>query len=96
MLGSYILELDKKILFLLRDKENQPEYNGVFVATQPQYYDALLQEIHASQMEVDIDGVVHSWLFISEDLEDFEQKIKIACELIKAGDLRIGKIRNSP
>lgn len=96
MMGAYVLEMENKILFYLRDKENQPEYNGVFVATQPQFYDTLLQEIHTSQMEVDIDGVAHSWLFISEDLDDFEQKVKIACELIKNGDVRIGKIRNAP
>ena len=91
MLGGYVLVLDNKILFYLRDRENHPEYNGVFVATQPKYYDALSQEIHASNMEVDIDGVAHSWLFISEDLDDFEKKLKTACDLLKAGDTRIGK-----
>ncbi len=96
MFGSYVLAKDMEILFLLRDQAKQPEYNGVFVATQPQFYDELLREIHASQMEVDIDGVAHSWLFISEDLDDFEQKIMKACELIKAGDTRIGKKFNAP
>ena len=91
MFGSYVLAKDMQILFLLRDQAKQPEYNGVFVATQPQYYDELLCEIHASNMEVDIDGVAHSWLFISEDLDDFEKKLKAACDLLKAGDTRIGK-----
>jgi hypothetical protein len=63
----------------------------VYLATQPQYFDSLEKEIHSSQMEFDLDGAEFTWLFISEDLPDFNDKVKKACELIKAGDLRIGK-----
>jgi hypothetical protein len=42
-------------------------------------------------MEFDLDGMENSWIFISEDLDDFEQKVKKACKMIKAGDERIGK-----
>ncbi len=76
---------------LLRERENQPEFNGVFVATQPQFFDALQNEIHTSNMIFDIDGAAHTWIFLSEDLEDFEDKIKKTCEMIKTGDERIGK-----
>lgn len=91
MLGCYALVLNGKLLMLLRERENQPEFNGVFVATQPEHYDALQSEIHSSNMQFDIDGAPHTWLFLSEDLDDFEEKISKACELIKAGDIRIGK-----
>ena len=91
MLGCYALVQGEKILMLLRERDNQPEYNGVFVATQPQFYDELQNEIHRSNCEVDIDGMPHTYLFISEDLDDFDQKVKKACELIKGGDERIGK-----
>ncbi len=91
MLGGYALFLEKKMLFFLRDKETQLEFNGVFVATQPEFFKDLQDEIHASKMEFDLDGSVDSWIFISEDLNDFEQKVKIACELVKKGDTRIGK-----
>lgn len=91
MLGGYALFVNKKNIMLLRERENHPEYNGIFVATQPEYFDALEAEIHASPMEFDIDGSEHCWIFISEDLEDFDAKVKIACELVKAGDERIGK-----
>ena len=76
---------------LLRDKETQIEFNGVFVATSPKYFEALQQEIHTSKMEFDLDGEENSWIFISEDLDDFEQKVKKASEMIKNGDERIGK-----
>ena len=91
MMGCYALIQNNKILLLLRERDNHPEYNGVFVATQPQYYDQLQNEIHASNMDANLDGAPHTYLFISEDLSDFDEKVRKACDLIKAGDERIGK-----
>lgn len=91
MLGCYGLFVNKKLLLLLRDRENQPEFNGIYIATQPEFFDVLQNEIHISQMNVDLDGAPHTWIFLSEDLADFDDKVKKACELIKAGDERIGK-----
>ena len=91
MIGCYGLFVNKKLLLLLRDRDNQPEFNGIFVATQPEFFDALQHEIHTSKMEFDLDGEAHSWIFLSEDLPDFNAKVKKACEMIKAGDVRIGK-----
>ena len=89
--GCYGLILNHKIVMLLREKESQPEFNGVFVATRPEYYDALGKELHSSNMKFDIDGNHHTWLFISEDLHDFDELIRKAAELVKGGDERIGK-----
>jgi hypothetical protein len=91
MLGCYALLQEKIILMLLRERENQPEFNGVFIATQPEYFEQLQAEIHQTNMDFDIDGAAHTWIFISEDLDDFDEKVKKACEMIKAGDRRIGK-----
>ena len=91
MLGGYALFHGGKILLLLRETESHPEFNGVFVATQPQYFEVLGKEIYASNMDVDIDGYPHTYLFLSEDLDEFDAVVKKACELIKAGDERIGK-----
>lgn len=91
MIGCYGLFVDSKLVLLLRDRDNQPEFNGVFVATQPAYFEQLQKEIHTSHMEFDIDGVPHSYIFISEDLPVFNELVTKACNLIKAGDARIGK-----
>ncbi len=91
MFGCYALYHQHKMIFFLRDKSLQPEFNGVFLATQPQFITALQNEIHHSKMQFDLDGSTDSWIFISEDLEDFERRVKAACELIKTGDERIGK-----
>lgn len=91
MLGGYALYANKKLLMLLRDSNIAPEYNGVFIATVPEFYQELQAEIHTSRMEFDLDGSKDSWIFISEDLDGFEAKVKKACGLIKGGDERIGK-----
>jgi hypothetical protein len=91
LFGCYALVKENEILMLLREKETQPEFNGVFVATIPEHFEALQKEIHTSKMEFDLDGADRSWIFISEDLAEFEGKVKKACGMIKAGDERIGK-----
>ena len=91
MLGGYALYVGKKMLLFLRDKDTQLEFNGVFVATHPEHFAALQKEIHTSKMDFDFDGSYNSWIFISEDLENFDAKVKKACEMIKNGDDRIGK-----
>lgn len=95
-LGCYGLMLGDKLVMLLRERENHPEFNGVFISTQPQYFDELTKELHSSNMEFDIDGHHHTWIFISEDLEDFDEIVKRAAELIKKGDERIGKKSRIP
>jgi hypothetical protein len=91
MFGYYGLFVNGKNVLLLRNVEKNPEFNGVFIGTSPPYFDALSSEIHTSHMEFDLDGSQHSWIFLSEDLDDFEEKVKLACEMIKNGDKRIGK-----
>lgn len=91
LMGAYGLYVNKRLMLFLRDVEQFPEFNGVFVATIPEFYEELQEEIHTSKMEFDLDGTYDSWIFISEDLPDFEEKVTRACTLIKNGDERIGK-----
>ena len=91
LFGCYALMKERRILMLLRERDQQPEFNGVFVATIPAFFEELQKEIHTSRMEFDVDGADNTWIFISEDLDDFELKVKKACEMVKNGDERIGK-----
>ncbi len=91
MLGGFALKIDQKMIMFLRNRNNHPEFNGVFIATHPAFFSELQKEIHTSRMEFDLDGSYDSWIFISEDLDDFDAKVKTACELVKNGDMRIGK-----
>ncbi len=54
-------------------------------------FDELSNELHSSNMDFDIDGAEYTWIFISEDLDDFKEKVKKAAEMVKIGDERIGK-----
>jgi len=90
MLSGYALIHDQKILMLLREASAQLEFNGIFIASAEEHLESVKQDIHSSKMKFDIDGS-DTWLFLSEDLDDFEEKVKKACSLIKAGDVRIGK-----
>ncbi len=90
MLGCYALVNNDKILMLLRENSDQIEYNGIFIAAQEEHLESLKAEIHSSKMQFDIDGS-DTWIFLSEDLDEFEEKVKKACVMIKSGDERIGK-----
>lgn len=93
LLGGYGLYLNNKLIIYLREQETlMPEFNGVYIATVPEFYEELQKEIHTSRMEFDFDGSKNSWIFISEDLPDFEHKVELACDLVKQGDERIGKV----
>ena len=92
VLGCYGLYLQDTLVLLLRDQETSPEYNGVFVGTMPEFYTELQQDLHKSFMDIDLDGSHNSWIFISEDLPDFEAKVQKACDMIKAADPRIGRL----
>jgi hypothetical protein len=91
MLGAYGVFLHNRMIMFLRDSESELEFNGVFIATQPEYFQQLQQEIHLSKMQFDLDGSIDSWIFISEDLDDFKEKVIKACEMVKNNDDRIGK-----
>jgi hypothetical protein len=52
MLGCYGLFLHDKLMMLLRERENNPEFNGVFVATQPEFFDHLSNKLHYSNMSL--------------------------------------------
>src|SRR5687768_14129828 len=91
MLGGHLLYAGGKLILFLRERDNQPEFNGVFIANKPEHFGALKKKIHDSKMEFDLDGTKDSWIFISEDLVDFEEKVKKACLMVKNGDERIGR-----
>ena len=90
-LGGYFIYVDERLILFLRDGESQPEFNGVFVATTPEYFQEMKHELHASKMTFDLDGSTDSWIFISEDLPNFEPIVSKACTLIKANDHRLGR-----
>lgn len=90
--GGYVLYEKDTVYFFLRNIEFNPEYNGVYVATTVEHFNYLQEHLHKSFMEVDLDGEDNTWIFLSEDLEDFETKVEQACNLLKNNSGLIGKV----
>lgn len=85
----------KLCLFLMRrDKplirrEKEDLQKGVYIATRGDHIESLKIDFPAAEFEILKEGKV--WVFVSEDLPEFEAYVVRACEMISAGDPRIGR-----
>jgi hypothetical protein len=92
MFGSFSLYRGEKILLVLREKEKDPEMNGVWVATKKEHHESLRMEL-PSLCAIPLLGKGETnWQLIPPDAEDFESSVIHLCELIKKDDKRIGTI----
>jgi hypothetical protein len=80
---------DGMILFILRRKED-PKDDGIWIATEYPHHESL-KEIFPSMRSIQVFGGKTSWQVLPESEEGFEQEAFAFCELIRAGDPRIGK-----
>lgn len=92
MFGATALYLDEKIVLILREKETHPDDNGVWLATSGEHHESLRAEL-PSMRDIRMFGPGPTgWQNIPSESEDFESEASSACELIRDGDPRIGKI----
>lgn len=96
MFGCYgIYSNGKLCLFLVhREKplvrrEKEPMQKGVYVATTTAHSPHLKAEFPKAEFE-QLKGE-KVWVFISDTLDNFEQYVVRACELISSNDERIGR-----
>jgi hypothetical protein len=84
-------------MLILRERPNEPELNGIWVATGKKYHESLENNIpELSAVSITNDERLGNWLFLKKHAEDFEGAgIKI-CELIRHGDKRIGRETKKP
>jgi hypothetical protein len=97
MFGFFALYVDDKIILVLRQRKDQPGKNGVWIGTYHQHIQSLKTDM-PSLRSIDAESdKVGEWQMIPVDADDFEYCVIKACELIKNGDHRIGRIqiRNS-
>lgn len=86
--GKLVLALIKREK-PLRRREKEPLQKGVYIATVVEYVDLLKVEFPSAEFETLKEGKV--WVFISETMPEFEEYVIRACEIINAGDKRIGR-----
>jgi len=96
MFGCFRLYIGKKIYLFLRNRNDQKELNGIWVAlASPEDYESLAKELPSINQEQRLHDVKKSnnkWLLLSVFDEKFESLVVKACELILNNDKRIGKI----
>lgn len=97
MFGMHYIYLGKKIMIILRSRNNEPELNGVWLATNKTHHQSLKKEIpELSPAFIAGDERESNWLFVHPDAEGFEEAAIKICELVSHGDLRVGNITSKP
>ena len=92
MFGCLAIYVKDKIVLILRDKPNQTADNGVWLATTEEHHQSLRQEFPNMRSIKVLGKKVTGWQVLPADAEDFEEAAQRACELVLAGDPRIGKV----
>jgi hypothetical protein len=93
MFGCHAVYVDEKIIFILRDKGNPREDDGVWVATTREHHEALRRDLPSLRsITVLAGGGVTGWQILPVDADDFEESVLQACDLVKRRDFRIGKV----
>ncbi len=92
MFGCLAVYVGEKIVLVLRDKRDETQDNGVWLATTPEHHESLRREFPNMRSIKVLGKPVTGWQILPTDAPDFEQSALRACELIVAGDPRIGKV----
>lgn len=92
LFGCLAVYVGDKIVLALRDKRDNTADNGVWLATTEEHHESLRREF-PNMRSIQVFGKpVTGWQVLPADAPDFEQSALRACELIVAGDPRIGKV----
>ena len=92
MFGCLAVYVEDKIVFLLRDKRDKTPDDGVWLATTQEHHESLRREFPNTRSIQVFGKPVTNWQVLPSDAKDFEEAALRACELIVAGDPRIGKV----
>jgi hypothetical protein len=95
MFGCLAVYIGNKIVLFLRDKAAAPMDNGVWLATTEQHHESLRREFPNMRSIQVLKKKVTHWQVLPADAVDFEESALRACELLIAGDPRIGKVPQS-
>jgi hypothetical protein len=92
MFGCLAIYVKDKIVLILRDKPTNTADNGVWLATTQGHHQSLRREFPNMRSIQVLGKQVTGWQVLPVDAPDFESAAVRACELVLAGDPRIGKI----
>jgi hypothetical protein len=92
MFGCLAIYIDEKIVLILREQPRSRTDNGVWIATTMEHHDTLRPEFPRMRSIRVLGKATTGWQVLPSDAPNFEEAALHACELIFAGDARIGKI----
>ncbi len=97
MFGCLAIYVREKIVLILRHKadETSPTKetdNGVWLATTGDHHESLRRDFPNMRSIGVLGKKITGWQVLPADAPDFEEAAMRACELVLAGDPRIGKI----
>lgn len=95
MFGCLAIYVKDKIVLILRDKPTSSADNGIWLATTEEHHRSLRREFPNMRSIQVLGKAVTGWQVLPLDAADFEPSALRACELVAAGDPRIGKIPDS-
>jgi hypothetical protein len=92
MFGCLAVYVEDKIVLILRDRRGATADNGVWLATAEEHHPSLRRSFPNMRSIRVFQTQVTAWQVLPVDAPDFEESALAACELIVAGDPRIGKV----
>lgn len=98
MFGCTAVYVGEKIVFVLREKgKTKPDPDdGVWLATSKEHHESLRREFpNMRSIRLLANGAPTNWQILPVEAADFEETAVRACELVIAGDSRIGRVPKS-
>ena len=96
MFGMHYIYWQKKIMMILRRRLNEPEFNGVWVATNKLHHDSLREPTYLELWPSSVGGNEQTWYLAGNSatgIDAFEEAAIKVCELRSLhGDTRIGNL----
>jgi hypothetical protein len=90
--GCLAVYVGPRIVLILREKSSGTADDGVWLATTEEHHESLRREFPNMRSIALFGRDVTHWQLLPADAPDFEETAMRACELIVAGDPRIGKV----
>ena len=95
MFGCLAVYVGNRIVLILREKHDETGGDGVWLATTAEHHESLRREFPNMRSIGLLGRDITHWQILPADAPDFEEAALRACELIVAGDPRIGKVPKS-
>jgi hypothetical protein len=95
MFGCLAVYVGPKIVLVLRDKNVPNPDNGVWLATTKEHHESLRADFPHMRSIAALGSGVTGWQVLPASAPDFEEAALHACDLVIAGDPRIGKVPKS-